>query len=400
MASLAVLGGAFLAAAVAGALAARVGVSVIPLYLLAGVAVGPHGLGVVGSVGGVPVPFVPADESLQLLAELGVVLLLFFLGVEFSVERLLARRRQMGVVGTVDLLVNFPVGVGLGLLLGWSVVESLLLGGVVYISSSAIITKSLLDLGWIANPESEPMLGTLVFEDLVVAVYLAVVTSLVLGGTDAGATARSVGVAVAFLLALVVAVYYGRGPFDRLLSAETGEGFVLRVLAVTVPVAALALVLGVSEAVAAFFVGMGVAGTGHVERVERLLAPVRDVFAAVFFLVIGLETDPRVVADVAVPLAAAVLLTAPAKVLTGYYSGRVYDLSPRRSVRVGLGMVTRGEFSLVVAATAAAGTTEVMTDVIPAFAVGYVLVMSLLGTVLMQYSAPFERVVAREDTRG
>jgi CPA2 family monovalent cation:H+ antiporter-2 len=396
MASLAVVGGAFLALALAGALAARVGVSVIPVYLLAGVLVGPHGLGVLGSLGGVAVPFVPPDETLTLMAELGIVLLLFFLGVEFSVERLLAGRRQMGLAGTLDLVVNFPIGVGLGLLLGWSAVESLLLGGIVYISSSAIITKSLLDLGWIANPESEPMLAVLVYEDLVVAVYLAVVTSLVLGGTDVGATVQAVGVAVAFLAALVLVVYYGRGPFDRLLSADSGEGFVLRVLAVTVPVAALALSLGVSEAVAAFFVGMGVAGTSHVERVERLLAPVRDVFAAVFFLVIGLETDPTVVADVALPLAAAVALTAPSKLLTGYYGGRVYDLSPRRSARVGLGMVTRGEFSLVVAATATAGTTQVMTEVIPAFAVGYVLVMSLLGTVLMQYSGVVDRFLPGE----
>jgi CPA2 family monovalent cation:H+ antiporter-2 len=387
MADLLALGAAFVAVAAAGAVAERLGSSVIPLYVLVGLAVGPNGLGGLGA------PFVPVDETTTLLAELGIVLLLFFLGLEFSIERLVAERRRMALAGTVDAAVNFPLGVAIGLLLGWSAVEAFLLGGVVYISSSAIITKSLLDLGWIANPESEAMLGVLVFEDLVIAVYLALATPLVLGGGELGTVAGDIGLAEAVLVVLVGAAYTAERWLEGLLATGSGEVLVLRTLAVAVPVAGAALALGVSEAVAAFFVGMAVAGTSHVERVEQLLTPVRDVFAAIFFLWIGLRTDPVLVAAVAGPLAVIVALTAPAKFLSGYVGGRVYDLSERRSLRVGLGLVTRGEFSLVIAALAATGTGPVMREVIPAVAVGYVLVMSTLGTVLMTNADRVSRLI-------
>jgi CPA2 family monovalent cation:H+ antiporter-2 len=381
------LGAALVAVAVAGAVATRAGASVIPLYVVAGVAVGPFGTGSLG------LPSVPASETLTLLGEVGVVLLLFFLGVEFSIERLVAARERMTKAGAVDLLVNLPLGVLVGLALGWSAVEALLLGGIVYISSSAIITKSLLDSGWIANPESEPILGVLVFEDLVVAVYLAVVTVLARGTGDPTEAARGVAIAMGFLLVLGALVAYGDRLFEGVLADTGDESFVIRALALVTAVGGLALSLGVSEAVAAFFVGMGFATTGHVERIEHLLSPLRDAFAAVFFFGIGVATDPRAVLGVVGVLALVVALTAPAKVLTGYLNGRTYDLSPRRSLRVGLALVARGEFSLVIAAVAATGTGPTMTRVIPALAVGYVLVMSLLGTGLLSLSDRIEAVV-------
>ena len=275
--------------------------------------------------------------------------------------------------------------------------SALFVAGIVYISSSAIITKSLLDLGWIANDEADPILGTLVFEDLFIAVYLAVVTSLVLGGTDAGLNGlgRSLAIAFGFLGALLIAVQYGTAFFSRVLDVSDTESFVLRILGVVVPIAGVALALGVSEAVAAFFVGMGFSTSGHQERIERLLTPVRDVFAAVFFFWIGVGTDPRLLVGIAIPLVAVVLLTTPAKLVSGYVGGRVYDLSERRSLRVGLGLVPRGEFSLVIAALAAGGSTAVMRETIPALAVGYVLVMSVVGTVLMQRADRVEGLIDR-----
>ncbi|MFC6827072.1 cation:proton antiporter [Halopelagius fulvigenes] len=388
------LGELFVVVAVAGAVALRFGLSVIPLYVIGGVLAGPY---VAGRAG---LPYVENGEVVTLFAELGIVLLLFFLGLEFSLDRLLQSRRNITRAGAIDIAVNLPVGVGIGLLLGWSVVESLLLGGIVYVSSSAIITKTVIDLGWIANPESEPILGTLVFEDLVMAAYLALVTSLVVGGEGLESVAEGVAIAFGFLGALLVVVQYGTAFFARVLDVSDPEPFVLRTLGVVVPVAGVALALGVSEAVAAFFVGMGFSTSGHRERIERQLTPVRDVFAAVFFFWIGVGTDPRLLAAVVVPLAVAVLVTTPTKVLTGYLGGRVYDLTARRSLRVGVGMVPRGEFSLVIAALAAGGSTRVMREVIPAFAVGYVLVMSALGTVLMERSDAVERLLRRGDSEA
>jgi len=276
----------------------------------------------------------------------------------------------------------------------------------VYISSSAIITKSLIDLGWIANDESAPLLGTLVFEDLFIAVYLAVLSALVVGGGDVGDAAISVGIGIGFILLLLAVVALGGRFFSRLLATDSNEFVVLRVAGVTVLVAGAALAVNVSEAVAAFFVGMAFSSTGQAEDLEHLLEPVRDIFAAVFFFWIGLVTDPTLFADVLVIIAVAAVVTTPTKLLSGFYSGKVYGLSDRRSVRVGLGIVTRGEFTLIIAATAMTVTNPgasgaLGADVareLNAFAVGYVLVMSILGTMLMQYSRVFEDLVA--DWRG
>ncbi|SNZ14972.1 potassium/proton antiporter membrane subunit, CPA2 family [Natronoarchaeum philippinense] len=391
------IGALFVTLALAGTIADRLGQSVIPFYIVGGMLVGEHVLGRLApltlAVGErsltIGQPYVAESVFVELGAELGIVFLLFFLGLEFSIDRLLASRERISTAGAIDLGINFPVGVLLGLAIGWSPIEAVLLGGIVYISSSAVITKSLIDLGWIANDESNPILGTLVFEDLFIALYLAIVSAIVVGSGSVADAAIDIGVAVGFLCVLLGGVFYGSDLFQRFLAVDSQEATVLRTVALVVFVAGLALLLDVSEAVAAFFVGMGFSSTDHVHEIEELLMPVRDLFAAVFFFWVGIGTDPSVFADpmlVAV-LVLAVLVTTPTKLVSGYLGGRVYDLDERRSLRVGASMVTRGEFSLIIAATiAAAGTGTVMTETIPDLTVGYVLVMSILGTVLMQYA--------------
>jgi CPA2 family monovalent cation:H+ antiporter-2 len=382
-------GAVFATLAVAGAVARRIGLSVIPFYLVGGILVGPA---VAGELGG---PAILERQFVTLFAELGIVLLLFFLGLEFSIDRLLESRRRITRAGVVDLA-NLVVGLVIGLAFGWSLLEAFVLGGVVYISSSAIITKSLIDQGWIANAESEPILGTLVFEDLFIALYLAVLSGIMLGGGDVEDAAVDVGLATGFLVALVLLVYFGNELFDRLLDVDSNELFVIRALAAAVLIGGVALELGVSEAVAAFFVGMAVGSTGQSDAVEHLLMPVRDLFAAVFFFWIGLETDPAALVATAGLLVLLVVLTTPTKLVSGYLGGRAYDLDARRSFRVGAGMVTRGEFSLIIATLAAAGSTTVLTETIPLVTVGYVLAMSVIGTTLMQYSdAVWDRLPRR-----
>jgi CPA2 family monovalent cation:H+ antiporter-2 len=382
----------FAALGVVGFLAGHTGLSPIPFYILAGIGLNEF---VLGSVG---LPAVAAGEFVTVGAELGIVFLLFFLGIEFNFERLLADGDRIGAAGVADLVVNFGVGLLLGAVLFEALLPALLVAGVVYISSSAVITKSLLDLGWIANPESRPLLGVLVFEDLVIAVYLAVVTALVTGGGDVAVAARSVGVAVGFLLALVVLVAVGTTLFDRLLDTPSTEYLVLRAVGVTVLLAGAALAVGVSEAVAAFFVGMAFGATEHVHDLEEALAPLRDAFAAVFFFWIGLVTDPFLFVAAADTIAIAVAVTTPTKLVSGFYGGRAYDLDRRRSLRVGLALVTRGEFSLIVAAVALAGAGTTLpaetARTIYATAVGYVLVMSTLGTTLMSFSGRIERLLS------
>ena len=384
------LGVAFGVIALAGTVAQSLGQSVIPFYILAGLGVNPFVIGAFG------LPALSTNEVLTVAGELGIVFLLFFLGLEFSIDQLVASGRRMTRAGLLDVGINIPVGIAIGLALGWSGLEALVLGGIVYISSSAVITKSLIDLGWIANAESTPMLGILVFEDLAIAVYLATLAAFIGGGGDLGTVLSNVAVVGGFFLVLVLAVYFGGALFERFLVIGSNELFVLRTVAVAVLVAGVALVLGASEAVAAFFVGMGFSSTEHTERIENLLAPLRDVFAAVFFFWIGLTTDPWLVVAVAGPLALAVVLTTPTKLVSGYFGGRLFDLDSRRSIRVACGMVTRGEFSLIIATLAASqGSGPVLTETLPALAVGYVLVMSILGTTLMGYADAVEGFFGR-----
>jgi CPA2 family monovalent cation:H+ antiporter-2 len=405
------LGVMFAAVAVVGALAARLRQSVIPFYILAGVALGPFVAGPLTdeylgrelAVGA----SAEATHFVELGAELGIVFLLFFLGLEFNLDRLLESRDRISAAGTADLVVNFGVGLVLGFALFGSVLPAIVVAGMVYISSSAVITKSLIDLGWIANPESEAILGTLVYEDLFIAVYLAVVTAVVAGGGRIQEAAVSVGIAVVFLLALVGLVHWGTATLERVLATNSTEFIILRVTGLTVLVGGAALALGVSEAVAAFFVGMAVSGTDQVGTVESLLEPVRDVFAAVFFFWIGSVTDPSTLPAVALPVLVAVALTTPAKVLSGFWSGKRYGLSDRRSTRVGLALVTRGEFTLIIAAVvlaSAGGATGAipgdLARTLNAFGVGYVLVMSVIGTTLMAHADAIERRIARLRARG
>ncbi|MEF8937269.1 MAG: cation:proton antiporter [Halovenus sp.] len=397
------LGVMFAALALVGALAARIGQSVIPFYIVVGMVSSPFVAGeVTDAVLGRELAVglsAEVDNFVELGAELGIVFLLFFLGLEFNLERLIESKERIGKVGAIDLGLNFGAGLALGFVLFGDALAAFIVAGMVYISSSAIITKSLIDLGWIANQESSPMLGTLVFEDLFIAVYLAVLSALVAGGGDVTEAARSVGVGMAFILVLLLLVYLGTGMFTYMLETDSDEFIALRVTGVTVLIGGAALTLGVSEAVAAFFIGMAFSGTGQAEELENLLEPLRDVFAAVFFFWIGLITDPALFSGVVAIVALAVVVTTPTKLLSGFWSGRVYDLNDRRSTRVALGMVTRGEFTLIIASTVLVATdgggaiTAATATELNAFAVGYVLVMSILGTMLMQYSAVFERRV-------
>ncbi|WP_192918432.1 cation:proton antiporter [Salinigranum salinum] len=385
--------GLFLTVLAVGGLAARrVGQSVIPAYILVGSLLGPFA----PTVGGVSLTLVESPAFVRLLADLGVVLLLFFVGLELSLTSLVQKRARFVRAGAIDIGVSLPLGILVGLLFGFTLLEALFVGLIVFNSSTVIIAKSLIDLEWIANRESEAILGVIVIEDIVTAAIFAVLSAVVLGATDVTTLGATLGQAAVVLLLLGLVAYYGEEWVDRAFDIRSSELFLLGVLGATTLVAGIGLAAGVSDAIVAFVVGASFGQTSHVARIESLLAPTRDLFAAVFFFVIGLQTNPRVVTSVAGAVAVAVVVTLLGQVVSGFFAGRSYGLSVEQASRMASALTPRGEFSLVIAAfLVTAGTTDTLRETIPAFTVGYVLLTSVLGTVLMRNTHLIERVANR-----
>jgi monovalent cation:H+ antiporter-2, CPA2 family len=374
------LGGVILGLGILGRLAGRLGLSAIPLYLLAGLAFGEGGL----------LPLVTTQEFIEVGAEVGVILLLLLLGLEYSASELMGSLRAAAPAGLVDLGLNFTPGLLAGLLLGWSVLAAVVLGGVTYVTSSGIVAKVLGDLNRLGNRETPVVLSILVVEDLAMAAYLPLVTGLLVGG-GLLAGAVPVGVALATVaLVLVVAVRYGE-TLSRLVFSPSDEVLLLVILGLALVVAGLAQQLQVSAAVGAFLVGIALSGRAA-EAAHDLLTPLRDLFAAVFFVFFGLQTDPRSIPPVALAATALALVTAATKIATGWWAARRAGVGPRARWRAGTGLVPRGEFSIVIAGLAVAAGRE--PDLGP-LATAYVLILAVAGPVLARASEPLRTGLRR-----
>ncbi len=377
---LAELGAVVLGLGLMARLANRLAISPIPLFLLAGLALGEGGL----------IPIVTSEEFIEVGAEIGVIFLLLMLGLEYSAGELVAGMRSVAPAGLLDLALNFTPGVAAGLLLGWPVVAALFLGGVTYISSSGVIAKLLNDMGWTGNRETPVVLSLLVFEDLVMAVLLPILGVLALGGTLSGAI-LAIAIALTVVIAVIAFAYRQGDKIGELIFHTSDEVSLLTVLGLTLLVAGLAEGIGVSAAVGAFLVGISVAGPA-VERAQALLSPLRDLFAAVFFVFFGLSTDPADIPGVLLVAVALGLVTAATKVVVGRWASRRNDIGSRGQIRAGLLLIPRGEFSIIIAGLGAgvAGGGE-----LPALAAAYVLLMAVAGPVAVRIQqSRQERAVA------
>ncbi|MER6922106.1 cation:proton antiporter, partial [Streptomyces spiralis] len=291
-----------------GRFAGRFQFSPIPLYLLAGLAFGQGGL----------LPLNTSEEFVAIGAEIGVILLLLMLGLEYTASDLVSNLKTQYPAGLVDAALNALPGAAMALLLGWGPVAAVVLAGVTWISSSGVIAKVLGDLGRLGNRETPVILSILVLEDLSMAVYLPIITALLAGaGLAAGSVTLAIALGVAALV-LLVAVRFGRH-ISRFVSSDDPEKLLLVVLGLTLLVAGLAQQLQVSAAVGAFLVGIALSGE-VAEGAHNLLAPLRDLFAAVFFVFFGLHTDPQSIPPVLLPALALAVVTALTKIATGYWA--------------------------------------------------------------------------------
>jgi CPA2 family monovalent cation:H+ antiporter-2 len=379
------LGAILLGLAILSRLATRIGMPTIPLYLTAGLAFGRGGI----------VPVVTADEFIEVGAEIGLILLLFMLGLQYTAAELTSTLRSQARVGGIDFALNFTPGFAAGLLLDWGVVLAVVLGGVTYVSSSGIVAKVLSDHGWTGNRETPVVLSALVIEDLVMALYLPVAGALLAGEGDLEALAPAlIGVVgVGSVLGAATRIEVG---VSRLVFSRSDESLLLTIVGMTILVAGAAEVFGVSAAVAALLVGIVLSGPAA-EAAHGLLSPLRDLFAAMFFAFVGLSVDPASIPPVLVPAGVLALITLATKFATGWIGAALSGVALRGRTRAGALLVARGEFSIAIAglATAAGVVAE-----FEALAVSYVFVLALLGPVIVRFAdAIGDSLVTRSERR-
>ena len=354
--------------AVLARLAVRTGFSPIPLYLLAGL-----GLGYIA-----PGDLDPLFVDIQ--TQLAIMLLLFMLGLEYAADELVDGLRAGIGSGLVDFVLNFPPGFVAALLLGWGVLPGLVLGGVTYITSSGIVAKVVEDFGWLGNSETRPVLAVLVIEDLSMAPYLPLLAVLMSGGN----AWRGIGLALAVTALAAAAIFVSRRYGPRLTSRlqhPKGEVVLLTVVGLLLVAGAAAELLGAPSAVLAFLVGLSISGA-LAERTRELLSPLRDLFAALFFVLFGLQIDVEKIPSVLGIAAVLLVVTAATKLLTGWYAARKTSDVPGR-LRAGTALVARGEFSIVIVGLALSSGLEPR---LAPLAATYVLFTAIGGSLMTRYA--------------
>jgi CPA2 family monovalent cation:H+ antiporter-2 len=360
------------AAGVAAGLLARGGrrfaLPTIPAFMVAGILLGPSVLGVLGH-----------PEELELVAQIGLIVLLFHLGVEFPLEEVMESGRRTLLAALAYIALNVTGGLVLGFALGWGTAEALVIAGAVGISSSAIVTKLLVELRRLTYAETPVILGIIVVEDLFLAFYLAVLAP-VLGGADSALEiVKEFGISFGFIVGLFALARYGARLGNALLDTDETELLTVLEIGLAILFAGIAESLGVSDAIGALMIGLVVSRTVVKDRVEQVVLPVRDAFAAIFFAVFGASIVLGELGSVAIAVLAAVAISLVTNITGGLITARVHGLNQRSAANAGLVLLGRGEFSLILATLAVGAGLD---DRIAPFVALYVLVLALVGPVL------------------
>ncbi|WJQ82881.1 cation:proton antiporter [Brevibacillus brevis] len=366
--------------AIAGFLSMKLKFSIVPFYILVGMIVGPHA----PDIGLFDLRFISSAPLIEFMGRLGVLFLLFYLGLEFSVGRLIKAGRSIAVGGTIYIVINFTLGLLFGWAAGFPLKEVLIIAGITTISSSAIVAKVLVDLKRTANRETEMILGIIMFEDIFLAVYISIVSGLVLSGaTSLAGVLSSALIALGYMLLLIIV---GRKlvPFlNRALNIKSNEVFMITVFAALFLIAGFSETIHVAEAIGALLVGLVLAETQHMKRIEHLILPFRDFFGAMFFFSFGLTIDPLSLGGAVWLSIGAVALTLFGNIVAGLLAGRSAGLPPKASTNIGLTIVSRGEFSIIMANLGKAGA---LMEILQPFAALYVLILAILGPLLTKES--------------
>lgn len=376
-----VLGLAFLLAGLLARFGTRIGLPTIPLFIGAGILVGPN-------TGG-PVLF-PHPADLELLASFGLIFLLFYLGVEFSVDDLTSGGSRLLRSAGLYLGLNMGAGLALGFAISWGTREAFVIAGATGISSSAIVTKLLVELKRLDNPETTLILGIIVLEDLFLALYLAALAP-VLGQADGTLDAILLFLrAFGFLLGLGLVARFGSTIIGRAITAPDDELLVVLFVGFAFLIAGLAYQLGVSDAIGAFMAGLVLAGTAAKKRIEKLVLPLRDAFAALFFFHFGLLIDPGAISTVIVPALAAVVTSLLLALVAAVGTARMNELDRLAAANIAFSVVARGEFALILVVLA---TDAGLDERLAPFVAVYVLALAIASPLLASRSRTLSKLI-------
>ncbi|MEI1420718.1 K(+)/H(+) antiporter subunit KhtU [Bacillus cabrialesii] len=381
------VGTALVLVAIASVIANKIKFSIIPFLIVLGMLVGPHA----PKFGIIDLTFIESSEIIEFFGRMGVLFLLFYLGLEFSVGKLIKSGKSIAVGGTIYILINFSLGLLYGFITGFSFLEVLVLAGVITISSSAIVAKVLVDLKRTANPETELILGIIMFEDIFLAVYLSVVSGLVLGdATSVGSALLSILIAFGYMALFFIAARKLPPLLNKLLDIRSNEVFIIVIFAALFFIAGFSETIHVAEAIGALLLGLVFSETEHSDRIEHLVVPFRDFFGAMFFFSFGLSIDPFSLGEAVWLALGAVMLTILGNFIAGMVAGRRAGLSHKASSNIGLTIVSRGEFSIIVANLGIAGG---LSATLKPFAALYVLILAILGPLLTKESKQIYRLL-------
>ncbi|MCL5290075.1 MAG: cation:proton antiporter [Firmicutes bacterium] len=363
--------------------------SSIPFLILAGMLVGAHG----PEFGPVTFAIISDTESIDLLSRLGVLLMLFYLGLEFSTGKIVEAGKNLFKGGITYVALNFARGLGFGWLFFNSWAEAMVVAGITGVSSSAIITRLLVDLKRVANPETELILGIMVFEDIFIAMYLSVLSGMLLAG-DYSLSKVLLNILVIFIFITTI-IAFGRrfGVFlDKKLIFRNTETFVLAIFTLLLFIGILAERLHIAEAIGALLLGLVLAETTHNQRIIQMITPMRDLFGAVFFFSFGMAIDYRIFGEVISISAAAILMTIFGNIITGLIASWLSGYKKKRAANVAFTIMARGEFSIIVASFAASAG---YSDRLPAFAALYVLLLALISPFLAKKAKFFYQITEK-----
>ena len=356
----------------AGFLGAKINQSLVAIFIVVGI---------------ILQNFFPVTIITEFIAKLGIIFMLFMFGLEFSVGSLIKSKRKLFNTGMYDFLFNFPVGLILGWFLGYGLIQSILLAGIIYVTSSVIVAKSIIDLKRSANPETEYILNVLIFEDMFIAVFLAFFIGIVnYGSMDAKSAFFVMLKTAAFFTFFIVLARTSKKFIDKIIDVERTELFVILILSIIILSAGAASRIGLSEAIGAFLAGLLLSETKQRHRISEAIKPFQQFSTAIFFVAFGMSIDYKHLGSL-VPMGIIIfIISSFSKIICGYFIGKKYDLNKRAGLRLGFSLIPRGEFSIILA-----GAITMNSHAYPLKSLTgiYVLLSAILGSIMMKESEWF-----------